>query len=186
MPISDVPTASEIQDTTHNEINTALLDGNETTLAATVLQTGYNVSIVKNKTDNLPVDPADESLLEAAITAATSPLATSAALSTVAGFVDTEVAAIKAKTDNLPATPAAMGDAMALTGAAVDAILDEVVEGSYTMRQLLRLFASSLASKLSGAATTTVTIRDISDTKNRIVATVDADGNRSAITLDVS
>ena len=59
-----------------------------------------------------------------------------------------------------------------------------VVEGSHTMIQLLRLFASALASKLSGAATTTVTIRDIDDSKNRIVATVDSDGNRTAITLD--
>jgi hypothetical protein len=31
-------------------------------------------------------------------------------LSTLAGYVDTEVAAIKAKTDNLPAAPAAVGD----------------------------------------------------------------------------
>jgi len=32
------------------------------------------------------------------------------ALSTIAGYIDTEVAAIKAKTDNLPAVPAAQGD----------------------------------------------------------------------------
>lgn len=37
-------------------------------------------------------------------------LATAANLSTVAGYIDTEVAAIKAKTDNLPASPAATGD----------------------------------------------------------------------------
>lgn len=53
------------------------------------------VALVKAKTDNLPTDPADESLLEAAITAATSPLATAAA-----------VALVKAKTDNLPSDPA--------------------------------------------------------------------------------
>jgi hypothetical protein len=52
----------------------------------------------------------------AAATAA-APLATSAALATVAGYVDTEIGtlqttatAIKAKTDNLPAAPAATGD----------------------------------------------------------------------------
>lgn len=37
-------------------------------------------------------------------------LATASALSTVAGYIDTEVAAIKAKTDNLPASPAATSD----------------------------------------------------------------------------
>jgi hypothetical protein len=68
------------------------------------------VDAVKAKTDNLPTDPADESLIEAAITAATSPLATSSALAAVAGYVDTEVAAIKAKTDNLPLDPASMAD----------------------------------------------------------------------------
>jgi hypothetical protein len=41
-----------------------------------------------------------------AVTEIQSGLATAAALSTVSGYVDTEVAAIKAKTDNLPASPA--------------------------------------------------------------------------------
>ena len=59
-------------------------------------------------------------------------LATASALSTVAGYVDTEVAAIlaavdtevaaiKAKTDNLPASPAAVGSAMTLATDAVNA-----------------------------------------------------------------
>jgi hypothetical protein len=58
---------------------------------------------------------------KAEIDAAVAPLATTAGLATVAGYldteitailsaVDTEVAAIKAKTDNLPASPAATGD----------------------------------------------------------------------------
>lgn len=67
-----------------------------------------------------------------------------------------------------------------------DAIWDEVVDGSYTGRQSIRLINSSAFSKLSGAATTTVTIRDAGDTKNRITATVDADGNRTAVTLDAT
>ena len=67
-----------------------------------------------------------------------------------------------------------------------DAVLDEVVEGSYTLRQMMRLIAGALGSKVSGAATTTITFRDLGDSKDRIVATVDADGNRSAITLDLT
>lgn len=61
-----------------------------------------------------------------------------------------------------------------------------VIEGTYTAEELLRLMAAAMAGKVSGAGTVTVTIRDVSDTKDRIVATVDADGNRSAITLDVT
>lgn len=60
------------------------------------------------------------------------------------------------------------------------------VETSYTLRQALRLILSSAAAKLSGAATTSVVIRDIGDTKDRITATVDADGNRTAVTVDAS
>jgi hypothetical protein len=60
------------------------------------------------------------------------------------------------------------------------------VETGITLRQALRLILSAVAGKLSGAATTTVLIRDTNDSKNRITATVDADGNRTAITLDAS
>lgn len=60
------------------------------------------------------------------------------------------------------------------------------VETSYTLRQALRLILSSAAAKLSGAATTSVVIRDIGDTKDRITATVDADGNRTAVSVDAT
>ena len=74
---------------------------------------------------------------------------------------------------------------VALSAAGVDAILDEVVVGSYTMRQLLKVFASALAGKLSGGGTTTLTFRGVDDASDVIVATVDASGNRSGITLTV-
>jgi hypothetical protein len=67
-----------------------------------------------------------------------------------------------------------------------DTVWDEVVDGSTTARQSMRLQNSAAAGKLSGAATTTVTIRDLADTKDRVTATVDEDGNRTAVTLDVS
>lgn len=73
-----------------------------------------------------------------------------------------------------------------LSATGVDDVLDEVVLGSYTLRQLLRGIAAAGLGKLSGAATTTVTIRSADDTKDVVVATVDSDGNRSAITLDLT
>lgn len=56
------------------------------------------------------------------------------------------------------------------------------IETGLTPRQAMRLIAAATAGKLSGAATVTVTIRNaVADDANRIVATVDADGNRTAI-----
>lgn len=73
-----------------------------------------------------------------------------------------------------------------VTAAAVaDAVCDEVVVGSYTMRQLLKVMAAAMAGKATGGGTTTVTFRGVDDTSNVIVATVDANGNRSAVTLTV-
>jgi hypothetical protein len=60
------------------------------------------------------------------------------------------------------------------------------IETGYSMREALRLILSSAAGKLSGAETTTITIRNVTDDKSRIVATVDSNGNRTSVTYDVS
>lgn len=57
---------------------------------------------------------------------------------------------------------------------------------SYTLRQLLRGFFSALMGKADGGGTTTMHYRDKADTKNRLTATVDANGNRSAVTIDLT
>ena len=62
---------------------------------------------------------------------ASSTLATAANLATVAGYLDTEIAAIKAKTDNLPAAPAAVGDIPSAATIA-DAVWDEATSGHAT------------------------------------------------------
>lgn len=65
--------------------------------------------------------------------------------------------------------------------------LSNGVETGLTPRQAMRLLAAALAGKLSGAATTTVTIRNaVVDGTDRIVATVDSDGNRTAIVYNLS
>jgi hypothetical protein len=56
-----------------------------------------------------------------------------------------------------------------------------VVEGSMSFVEAVRLFLSVLTGKSSGGGTATVVFRDIGDSKNRISATVDADGNRTAV-----
>jgi hypothetical protein len=98
------------------------------------------------------------------------------------------VTAIQAKTDALPASPAATGD-IPTAAQNADALLDRAngIEVGLTPRQALRLIAAALAGELSGAATTTITIRNaVAGSKDRIVATVDPDGNRSALVYDLS
>lgn len=73
--------------------------------------------------------------------------------------------------------------------AAADALLDraDAVEVGLTPRQEMRLTAAASAGVVAGAATTNVTIRNaVADSKVRIDATVDADGNRTAVTTDVT
>jgi hypothetical protein len=73
-----------------------------------------------------------------------------------------------------------------MSSGAVDSILDDPVEGAFTMRQLLRLMASALFGKASGGGTATITFRDLGDTKNRITATVTSNGDRTTVVLDGS
>lgn len=60
------------------------------------------------------------------------------------------------------------------------------VESTISIKETLRLVLAALAGKISGANTHTVTIRNVGDSKDRITATVDDYGNRTAITYDVS
>lgn len=70
-----------------------------------------------------------------------------------------------------------------ITGNLLDA---QFVENGLSVRQALRLITAILAGKVSGAEGTTVTFRNVGDSRNRVVATVDADGNRSTITYDLN
>ena len=60
-------------------------------------------------------------------------------------------------------------------------LLGTVVEGSVTLEQAVRLMLAILTGKSSGGGTDTLTFRDIGDTKNRVVATVDVQGNRTDV-----
>lgn len=100
----------------------------------------------------------------------------------------TEIAAIKAKTDNLPASPAATGD-IPTAAQNADAFLDRAgaIETDLTPRQALRLISSTTGGKNSGVGTGTETFRNaVADSKDRVVATVDGSGNRTAITTDLT
>lgn len=130
--------------------------------------------------------------------------------------VDTEVAAIKAVTDALPNAgalttiqadldniqtrlPAAlvggrMDSSLAAAGLETDAVAEITaaiqaltLETGLTWQEALRLIAAACAGKASGLATATAVYRNaVADSKDRITATVDVDGNRTAITYDLT
>lgn len=89
--------------------------------------------------------------------------------------LDTQLAGLDAGIDALPGS-----------SSIADAVHDEAVEGVVTLRQLLRLCAAALGGKVSGMESNAPVFRDIGDTKNRITATCDADGNRTGVTLDLT
>jgi hypothetical protein len=89
-------------------------------------------------------------------------------------------------TDAITSTGLAASAANEIADAALDRA--DAVETGLTLRQALRLIAAAVAGKLSGGGTSTVTIRNaVADSKDRIVATTpDANGNRTAITVDLT
>lgn len=101
----------------------------------------------------------------------------------VGGAMDSDVSVMQANTLSASAL------ATDAVSEIADGLLDRTdgIETGLTLRQSQRLIASASAGKVSGLATTTVIFREaVADSKARITATVDVDGNRSAITTDVT
>jgi len=116
-----------------------------------------------------------------------------AKLGTPADDLSADIAAAKAVVDAILSDTGTDGVAISAATAnqIADAWLDRVdgIEGganSLTPRQAMRIIISAVSQILSGAATTTVRTRDTNDTKDRLVVTVDSDGNRTAVTMDAS
>ena len=185
------------------DLTTELQSGLATSSALATLD--GKVDVIDGVVDAILVDTAEIGVAGAGLTA----LATAANLATVAGYLDTEIAAIladtnelqtdwtnggrldllvdaiKAKTDALPAAPAAVSD-VPTAAAIADAVHDEVVEGTVTLRQSIRLHNAALGGKVQGLDTFNPVFRDLADSKDVIDATVDSYGNRSAVTRDLS
>lgn len=62
--------------------------------------------------------------------------------------------------------------------------LQDIVEGTLTVKDVLRLMLSAVALKLEDAATLNPKFKSLDGTKTRILGTVDGKGNRTDITLD--
>jgi hypothetical protein len=65
------------------------------------------------------------------------------------------------------------------------AVLEAFVEPGVTLKQAMRLVLAAQTGKVSVAGST-VAIRNVNDTKTRITATTDTNGQRTAVTVDAS
>jgi len=70
-----------------------------------------------------------------------------------------------------------------IIGKSSDVLAAGDVDG-FNLEEAMKICLSALAGKVTGGGTTTITFRSADDTTDRIVATVDSNGNRSSITLD--
>lgn len=85
-----------------------------------------------------------------------------------------DLAAVFARTDVATSSRSTFDPATAL------------VEGAVTWVESARGWNAAMMGKASGLDTATATYRDLGDTKDRLVATVDADGNRTAVVRDLA
>lgn len=133
-----------------------------------------------------------------------------AILSDEIAFAGADVAAIKNTIDtNLDETVSSRstlsaGAAMTLTGdydaaktaatqtsintlndISVSDILAGLIEGSITLKQAIQAILAYGTGKANGGGSNTIHFRNQEDDKNRITMTVDANGNRTAVILDV-
>lgn len=70
-----------------------------------------------------------------------------------------------------------------LLDVSASSVLLETIDSTYTMKQVLQFMVAVMAGKVSGGGTSSITFRDLADGTNRVVASVDANGNRTSVTL---
>jgi hypothetical protein len=112
-----------------------------------------------------------------------------AAVETAAGAAlaatDGKVDDILEDTDiTIPALIAAIGSPD--TSAVVAGIMASAIETGMTFKEAIRLIAATTGGRVSGAGTGSNTFRSaVANDKNRVIATVDGSGNRTAITYNL-
>ncbi len=81
--------------------------------------------------------------------------------------------------------PGTMGEKLNDAGSAANPWTEEIETG-YTAEELMRLISAVLLGESSGGGGATRTFRDVNDTTDRVVASVETDGDRTTVTLDPS
>jgi hypothetical protein len=115
----------------------------------------------------------------------------------VAGAINALAHAVAAivGTGNVDATIKALGSleaALVVTGTGLstanvgEAVWNYLVESGYTAVEAQRILLAVAAGKTSGVGSSEMTFRDVNDTTDRVVGTLDGSGNRTAVTLAAS
>jgi hypothetical protein len=164
------------------------------TVASTTNITAGTITTVTNLTNAPTAGDLTATMKTSVTTAATAATPTAAAVTgNVGGNVVGSVGSVTGLTaSNLDTTVSSRLASASYTAppsanSNADALLDRTdgVETGVTPRGLWRLLGAVMAGKVSGAGTGTETFRNtVADSKDRIVATVDTSGNRTAITTD--
>jgi len=160
----------------------------QTGLATPTNITGGTITTVTNLT-NAPTNGDLTATMKASVTTAATAATPTVNATLAANAVNASVLAADAVTE---ITNSVAGVGLQLTtaerNAIANAILDQAngVEASVTMRQALRLLIAVMGGKTSGGGTTTITFRNLGDTKNVVVSTVDSNGNRNAATYNLN
>ncbi len=150
-----------------------------------------DIQLVDTTTTNTDMRGTDSANTVVPMTAATSQTEHDATQSAISGLNDvaaTDIVSAGAITtlSGAVVNVDTVDSVTALTAAAIDSILDEQVDldgaTPVSLRQAQRLFMSVLTGVSSGGGTSTVTFKKVSDgTTTRLSATVDAQGNRTAV-----
>ena len=159
-------TTTEIAESVRTE-----MDSNSTQLAAILTDTGTTLPATLTTIDG-KIDTVDTNVDSVLVDTGTTIPAQISALNNFDPTTDT-VARV-----TLVDTTTVNTDMISAT----DILTSGDIDG-YTLEETLKICLAALAGKVSGGATTTITFRAADDSVDRIVATVDSDGNRSAVTL---
>lgn len=99
-------------------------------------------------------------------------------------IIDTGVQ-VERKTSSAYVTTAIGGSGPSAADIA-ETVWQKTLEAGYSAEQLQRLFASILLSKVSGAGSGVESFRDLADSKDRVIFTVDDQGNRMQVTRNAA
>jgi hypothetical protein len=190
--IADIPTNAEFNARTLASADYFDFTTDLVTLAA-VTHTGAtipNVTLVATTTTNTDMVGTDNALLSASYTAPDNAgiTANGVAIAALNNITAADVWSVATR-ELTSGSNIVLSKGVGLLGlndiAATDVLSAGDIDG-YTLEESQKLNLAASTGVLSGAATTTVTIQAADGSKARLTATVDADGNRSAVIKDAT
>lgn len=142
---------------------------------------------VNNATLGAIVDAIGATLIQ--ITTSATPRATGNMVGNITPFTELSpqnlAAAVWSSLASVYNDPGTMGEKLNDAGSAANP-WTEVIDGVYTASDLLKLISASVAGELAGSPGGPILIKSVNGSTVRITATVDANGNRTGVTYDVS